>query len=270
VGVGAKKNREGTQTFRVPSLTSRSADLHAYRSNPQPGDEAAEDELLTFFELLTFPALERRTMPTHLDNEAAVVAEAQVGNHEAFATLVRQYDRHLYRLTLNITRNPEDAKDALQESLLKAHTNLARFEGRSRFYTWLVQIAINESLMKLRRRRREKEVFIDEKPVTDDGRLMARGEVADSVDRDENPEERYSQTELRDILANAIESLSLPYRLVSLLRDVEGFSTDETAQILGISVSAAKSRLMRARLQLRETLNTYFYQSPTFVRREVS
>jgi len=268
--VGAKENREGARTFRVPSLASRSADRRAHKSSPRPDGDATGDELLTFFELLTFPALERRIMPAHLDNEAAVVAEAQVGNHEAFTRLVKQYDRHIYQLTLSITRNPEDAKDALQESLLKAHTNLARFEGRSRFYTWLVQIAINESLMKLRRRRREKEVFIDERPVTDDGRLMARGEVADCVDRGENPEERYSQTELREVLADAIQSLSLPYRLVSLLRDVEGFSTDETAQMLGISVSAAKSRLMRARLQLRETLNTYFYQSPTFVRKEVS
>ena len=205
-------------------------------------------------------------MPAHLDNEAEVVAEARAGNHGAFATLVKQYDHHIYRIALNITRNTEDAKDALQESLLKAHTNLGRFEGQSRFYTWLVRIAINESLMKLRRRRREKEVFIDEKPETDNGRLMA-GEI---VDWDENPEERYSQAELREILTKAIESLSPPYRLVSLLRDVEGFSTDETAHTLGISVSAAKSRLLRARSQLRETLNTYFYKSPTFVCKEVS
>jgi len=205
-------------------------------------------------------------MPAHLDNEAEVVAEARAGNHGAFATLVKQYDHHIYRIALNITRNTEDAKDALQESLLKAHTNLGRFEGQSRFYTWLVRIAINESLMKLRRRRREKEVFIDEKPETDNGRLMA-GEI---VDWDENPEERYSQAELREILTKAIKSLSPPYRLVSLLRDVEGFSTDETAHTLGISVSAAKSRLLRARSQLRETLNTYFYKSPTFVCKEVS
>jgi len=205
-------------------------------------------------------------MPAHLDNEAEVVAEARAGNHGAFATLVKQYDHHIYRIALNITRNTEDAKDALQESLLKAHTNLGRFEGQSRFYTWLVRIAINESLMKLRRRRREKEVFIDEQPETDNGRLMA-GEI---VDWDENPEERYSQAELREILTKAIESLSPPYRLVSLLRDVEGFSTDETAQTLGISVSAAKSRLLRARSQLRETLNTHFYKSPTFVCKEVS
>ena len=205
-------------------------------------------------------------MPAHLDNEAEVVAEARAGNHGAFATLVKQYNHHIYRIALNITRNTEDAKDALQESLLKAHTNLGRFEGQSRFYTWLVRIAINESLMKLRRRRREKEVFIDEQPETDNGRLMA-GEI---VDWDENPEERYSQAELREILTKAIESLSPPYRLVSLLRDVEGFSTDETAQTLGISVSAAKSRLLRARSQLRETLNTHFYKSPTFVCKEVS
>lgn len=261
--MGAEQNREGTPRGRVPSLAVRSADRRARRSSRRPS-KGVRDDFLTFFELLTFPAFERRSMPAHLDNEAAVVAEAQAGSQEAFATLVKQYDRHIYRLTLSITRDSEDAQDALQESLLKAHTHLGRFEGQSRFYTWLVQIAVNESLMKLRRRRREKEVFIEPKPEADDGRLMAR-EIADGR---ENPEERYSQTELREILAKAIESLGLPYRLVSLLRDVEGFSTDETAQILGISVSAAKSRLLRARLQLRETLNRCFYQSPTFHKKD--
>lgn len=195
-------------------------------------------------------------MPAHLENEAEVVAEARAGNHGAFATLVKQYDHHIYRIVLNITRNTEDAKDALQESLLKAHTNLGRFEGQSRFYTWLVRIAINESLMKLRKRRREKMLFIiDEMPKSNHSRFLA----SEIVNWSENPEEHYSQTELRETLAKAIGSLSPPYRLVSLLRDVEGFSTDETAQTLGISVSAAKSRLLRARSQLRETLKTRSY-----------
>lgn len=206
-------------------------------------------------------------MPAHLDNEAAVVAEARAGNHEAFTTLVKQYDRYLYRITLNITRNPEDAKDALQESLLKAYTKLERFEGKSRFYSWLVRISINESLMKLRRRRGEKAVFIAERPETGDGRPMAGREIADG---NENPEERYSRTELREILARTIDGLNTPYRLVFLLRVVGGFSSGETAQTLGISVSAAKSRLLRARLQLREALNTRACKSPIFVCKEAS
>ncbi len=195
-------------------------------------------------------------MPVHLDNEEALVAEAQGGSHEAFTALVKQYDRYIYRLALNITRNPEDAKDALQESLLKAYANLNRFEGKSRFYTWLVRIAINESLMRLRKSRGRGEVSLDEEPEADDGSLMPR----EIEDWGPSPEERYSQTELREILSKAIEGLALPYRVVFLLRDVEGLSTDETAQALGLSVPAAKSRLLRARLQLRETLNIYFHK----------
>lgn len=195
-------------------------------------------------------------MPVHLDNEATLIVEAQGGSHEAFTALVKQYDRYIYRLALNITRNPEDAKDALQESLLKAYANLDRLEGKSRFYTWLVRIAINESLMKLRKARGQKEVSLDEELEADDGSFMPR----EIEDWGPSPEERYSQTELREILSKAIEGLALPYRVVFLLRDVEGLSTDETAQALGLSVPAAKSRLLRARLQLRETLNTYFHK----------
>jgi len=195
-------------------------------------------------------------MPVHLDNETALVAEAQTGSHEAFTALVKQYDRHIYRLALNMTRNPEDAKDVLQESLLKAYANLARFEGKSRFYTWLVRIAINESLMKLRKTRGQKEVSLEEEPETDENSFMPR----EIEDWGPSPEERYSQVELQEILASAIESLELHYRVVFLLRDVEGLSTEETAQALGLSLPAAKSRLLRARLQLREKLNPYFHK----------
>jgi RNA polymerase sigma-70 factor (ECF subfamily) len=193
-------------------------------------------------------------MAVHLENETALVAQAQTGDNGAFTELVKLYDRHIYRLALNITRNPEDAKDVLQESLLKAYANLDRFEGNSRFYTWLVRIAINEALMKLRRSRAEKELSLDEVLVADDGSFMPR----EIEDWGENPEERYSKTELQEILANAIENLKLPYRVVFQLRDVDGLSIEETAQALGLSAAAVKSRLLRARLQLRETLNPYF------------
>jgi RNA polymerase sigma-70 factor (ECF subfamily) len=193
-------------------------------------------------------------MAVHLENETALVAQAQTGDNGAFTELVKLYDRHIYRLALNITRNPEDAKDVLQESLLKAYANLDRFEGNSRFYTWLVRIAINEALMKLRRSRAEKELSLDEVLVADDGSFMPR----EIEDWGENPEERYSKTELQEILANAIENLKLPYRVVFQLRDVDGLSIEETAQALGLSTAAVKSRLLRARLQLRETLNPYF------------
>jgi RNA polymerase sigma-70 factor (ECF subfamily) len=197
-------------------------------------------------------------MPTHLDNENALVAEARAGNAESFATLINQYDRHIYRLALNITGNQEDAEDVLQESFLKAYSNLDRFQGDSRFYTWLVRIAVNEALMKLRKRRGASWVSLDEPVETNDRSLMPR-EIEDWAD---NPEQSYAKAELQDILNQAVEKLEPQFRTVFVLRDVEDFSTEETAKMLGLSVPAVKSRLLRARLRLRERLNKYFKRGP--------
>jgi RNA polymerase sigma-70 factor, ECF subfamily len=197
-------------------------------------------------------------MPTHLDNEDVLVAEARAGNSDSFATLINQYDRHIYRLALNITGNQQDAEDVLQESFLKAYSNLGQFQGDSRFYTWLVRIAVNEALMKLRKRRGTSWVSLDEPGETDERSLMPR-EVEDWT---ENPERNYAKTELRDILSQAIEKLEPQFRTVFVLRDVEEFSTEETAKMLGLSVPAVKSRLLRARLKLRESLNKYFRRGP--------
>ena len=197
-------------------------------------------------------------MPTHLDNEEVLVAEARAGNPESFATLINQYDRHIYRLALNITGNQEDAEDVLQESFLKAYSNLDRFQGDSRFYTWLVRIAVNEALMKLRKRRGASWVSLDEPVETNDRSLMPR-EIEDWAD---NPEQSYAKAELQDILNQAVEKLEPQFRTVFVLRDVEDFSTEETAKMLGLSVPAVKSRLLRARLRLRERLNKYFKRGP--------
>lgn len=197
-------------------------------------------------------------MPTHLENESVLVAEARAGNAESFATLINQYDRHIYRLALNITGNQEDAEDVLQETFLKAYSNLDRFQGDSRFYTWLVRIAVNEALMKLRKRRGASWVSLDEPVETNDRGLMPR-EIEDWAD---NPEQSYAKTELQDILNQVVEKLEPQFRTVFLLRDVEDFSTEETAKMLGLSVPAVKSRLLRARLKLRERLNKYFKRGP--------
>jgi RNA polymerase sigma-70 factor (ECF subfamily) len=193
-------------------------------------------------------------MPTHLENETELIAQARNGNSEAFSTLVRQYDRNIYRLAMNITSNREDAEDVLQEAFLKAYTNLNRFQGNSRFYTWLVRIAVNEALMKLRKRRGDRLVSLDEPITTDDNQVMSR----EIEDWDDNPEQRYAKTELQRILNDAIESLEPQFRMVVTLRDVEHLSTEETAELLGLSVPAVKSRLLRGRLRLRERLNKYF------------
>ena len=193
-------------------------------------------------------------MPVHLENETTLVAEAQAGSAEAFTTLVNQYERHIYRLALSITGKREDAEDVLQEAFLKAYSNLKRFHGDSRFYTWLVRITVNEALMKLRKRRGDRTVSLDAPLESNDHTPMPR-EVEDWR---ESPEKRYAQQELQEILVEAVEGLEPHFRTVFVLRDVEEFSTEETASALGLSVPAVKSRLLRARLKLRQRLNKHF------------
>jgi RNA polymerase sigma-70 factor (ECF subfamily) len=189
----------------------------------------------------------------NIADELALVQAAKSGDLEAFSQLVKRYDRNIFRIAQHITHNEEDAQDVVQEAFLKAYTNLEQFQGNSKFYTWLVRIAVNEALMKLRRRRADKTVSIDEDVETEDGSMPR--EVADWSP---NPEQLYGQSELGDILKKTIQGLSPGFRTVFVLRDVEGLSTEETAEMLGLSVPAVKSRLLRARLQLRERLAKYF------------
>ncbi|MCC6861826.1 MAG: sigma-70 family RNA polymerase sigma factor [Bryobacterales bacterium] len=186
-------------------------------------------------------------------DEAALVARAKAGDQAAFAELISRYERNILRLARNITRNQEDAEDVLQDAFLKAYEHLDQFQGNSKFYTWIVRIAVNESLMRLRKRKSDKTVSMDA-PVETGEETVAR-EIAVW---EENPEERYGREELRAILEKAVESLALPYRTVFALRDIEELSTEETAAALGLSVPAVKSRLLRARLQLRDKLTRFF------------
>jgi RNA polymerase sigma-70 factor (ECF subfamily) len=186
-------------------------------------------------------------------DEANLVAQAREGDAGAFGELTERYHRNIFRLARNITQNTEDAEDVLQETFLKAFEHLPDFEGNSKFYTWLVRIAVNEALMKLRKRKWDKTVWLDE-PVSAGDDTVAR-EIAVWED---NPEQRYSKEELADILDKAINSLAPAYRTVFVLRDVEGLSTEETAEALDLTVPAVKSRLLRARLQLRDKLTAFF------------
>jgi RNA polymerase sigma-70 factor (ECF subfamily) len=188
------------------------------------------------------------------DDEAQLVSAAKAGDAAAFEELVNRYERKIFRLGMNITQNREDAEDVMQEAFLKSFKNLDRFQGDSRFYTWLVRIAVNEALMKLRKRR-PNQVSLDE-PLTDDDSVFREVE-----DWGPSPEQRFAQTELNTILNEVIGELDPILRITFLLRDVEGISTEETAQILGISAAAVKSRLLRARLKLRQKLNKYFRRS---------
>lgn len=198
--------------------------------------------------------LARHPLPSQVvkDDESALVAAAKSGDISAFETLVGRYERKIFRLTQNITQNREDAEDAMQEAFLKAFEHLQAFEGNSRFYTWLVRIAVNQALMKLRKRR-PNVVSLDEEVNT--GEDMVPREVEDWGP---SPADRYAQTELSEILTKVIGELDPPFRIVFQLRDIEELSTEETAEALGLSVPAVKSRLLRARLKLRQTLNQYF------------
>ena len=154
---------------------------------------------------------------------------------------------------MNITQNREDAEDVLQEAFLKAYEHLDQFQGNSRFYTWIVRIAVNQALMKLRKRKSDRSVSLDEQIDTGEDTM-----VREIAAWDPDPEQQYNQDELGGILTGAIQGLEPIYRTVFTLRDVEGLSTEETAEALDLSVPAVKSRLLRARLQLREKLTRFF------------
>jgi RNA polymerase sigma-70 factor, ECF subfamily len=190
-------------------------------------------------------------------DEMALVRAAKQGDVSAFEQLVKRYDRNVFRIANHITHNAEDAEDVVQDAFLKAYQHLDRFQEQSKFYTWLVRIAVNEALMKLRKRRSDKTVSMDQDIETEEDTIPR--EIADWSP---NPEQQFKQEELKEILEKTIQGLPPSFRTVFVLRDVEGLSTEETAEALELSVPAVKSRLLRARLQLRERLNKYF-KTPT-------
>jgi RNA polymerase sigma-70 factor (ECF subfamily) len=186
-------------------------------------------------------------------DEQNLVARAKSRSKTAFDELVKHYERRVFRLAQNITRNNEDAEDVVQNAFVKAFQNLPVCRGDSLFYTWLVRITVNEALMKIRRRPRHNEVSINESKETDDP-----CDPLEIEDRGPNPEQHYSHQETQRILATTINELEPGHRKVFLLRDVDGLSTEETAQALALSSSAVKTRLRRARMKLRNSLDKRF------------
>ena len=199
------------------------------------------------------PPLSAPPVPLEEHPDVALVARAKGGDSSAFEQLVRQYDRQIFRVAQHITQNREDAEDIAQDVFFKAYQKLDQFQGNSKFSTWLVRIAVNESLMRLRKRKTSKTVSMDEDVHTEEGSIPR-----DFAEWRPNPEQLYGQSELSDILRKTIQGLPPGFRTVFTLRDVENLSTEETAEALGLSVPAVKSRLLRARLQLRERLSRYF------------
>ena len=182
--------------------------------------------------------------------EQDLILNVQRGQHELFYELVRPYERRVYAAALAILRNEHDAEDAAQEAMLKAFANIRQFRAEARFSTWLIQITVNEALM---RRRRERTVVME---GIDDRR---DGEESEYVPREfadwrEIPSEALERKEARQRLAEALGTLDRKYREVFVLRDMEQMNIQETAEALGISVASVKTRLLRARLMLRDLL----------------
>jgi len=182
--------------------------------------------------------------------EQDLILNVQRGQHELFYELVRPYERRVFAAALAILRNEHDAEDAAQEAMLKAFANIRQFRAEARFGTWLIQITVNEALM---RRRRERTVVME---GIDDRRDSEESEYAprDFADWREIPSEALERKEVRQRLAEALGTLDRKYREVFVLRDMEQMNIQETAEALGISVASVKTRLLRARLMLRDLL----------------
>jgi RNA polymerase sigma-70 factor (ECF subfamily) len=172
------------------------------------------------------------------------------GGTDLFYELIRPYERAVFLAASSILGNDADAEDVAQEAILKAFKNLRGFRQESKFSTWLIQIAINEAKMKLRKNRRHLYESIDDTQTTDEGDYIP----TDFADWREIPSEALEQSELRDALNNALKLLPEKYRIALILRDVQQMSIAETAMILGLSEENVKTRTSRARLRMRDLL----------------
>ena len=190
------------------------------------------------------------------EDEFILVDRVLAGDRRAFETLVRRHERRVFRVALAVLGNVEDAEDAMQETFVKAFRHLEQFGKASRFSTWLTRIAINESIQK--RRKQKNYVPLEESETGEAHFTSQRYEPWKT-----NPEALYGKQELHRIIEEAIQSLPEIYREAFVLRDVEELSAEEAAEVLGTTIPALKSRLLRARLMMRETLSEKFEVPPT-------
>lgn len=179
----------------------------------------------------------------------------QAGDRAEYARFVNLYSGKIYSLALRILNDSQDAEDVLQETFIKAFKALPGFEGRSKLSTWLYRIATNEALMLVRKRKPNLVLMMDEAEQNSEEEEPDQPEIVDWCCL---PEEEMLSTESRKFLDEAVQNLSPSLRVVFLLRDVEGLSVKETADTLEISEAAVKTRLLRARLRLREDLTGYY------------
>jgi RNA polymerase sigma-70 factor (ECF subfamily) len=191
-----------------------------------------------------------------------LVHASKKGDIAAFELLVKRYDRRLLRISQSVTHNREDSEDAVQEALLKAFQNLAEFREESQFSTWLTRITVNQSLMKLRKQRTSEDISLHE-IVQEDGDVLP----VDIPDHAPNPEQLCWASELRDIFIQILNELHPTLRTIFILRDVEGLTINQTADVLGVSQEAVKARSWRVRLELRERLTKHWRICSDFPRR---
>jgi RNA polymerase sigma-70 factor (ECF subfamily) len=194
----------------------------------------------------------RPSVPATLasSHELELIHRVRQGDNDAFYELVHPYQRAVFLAALSILSNEADAEEAAQEAILKAFKNLARFRGDAKFSTWLIQIAINESKMRLRKERRALYESLECGQATEDGDYIPR----DFADWRQIPSDALEQKELRQALSKALNSLPEIYRTVLVLRDIQQLSISETAELLELSEANVKTRLSRARLQMRDAL----------------
>jgi RNA polymerase sigma-70 factor (ECF subfamily) len=182
-------------------------------------------------------------------DEQNLILEAQAGNNKALAELVKKYEKTIYSFAFKVCRNPEKAENTMQETFISMVKALKQFDGKSKLSTWLYRITANHCLMEYRKRKRE---FVS---FDDDDALISEESVADW---NNVPSFSIENKELKAVLDDAIQKLSPEYRIVFLLRDIEGLSTEETGKITELSIPAVKSRLHRARAFLRKEISQTF------------
>ncbi len=183
------------------------------------------------------------------DSEQSLIRRICNGESSLFTQLVKPYERRVYVTALALLRNEADAQDVAQEAILKAFANLRQFRGESRFSTWLIQITVNEARM--RQRKQHADLF---EPITEAPDEEGAYTPRDFADWRELPSEALERSEVRTLLVKALASLGQKYREVFILRDVEQMSIEEAAEVLNVSTASVKTRLLRARLMLRDLL----------------
>jgi RNA polymerase sigma-70 factor (ECF subfamily) len=194
----------------------------------------------------------------HALSDDQLVERARGRNLDAFEELVGRHEERLYRVAIRLVRNENDAQEVLQDALLSAWQNLDGFAGRAQFSTWIYRVTVNGALMLLRSRRRRPTVSMEELPPRELDEAVDESLTSAGSDWSKRPDEQLQSGELKSHIEAALDGLPEILRLVFLLRDVEGLSTEETAEVLGVTIPTVKTRLHRARLALRHAITEYF------------